>query len=539
MSHENIAQLRNLFDKHDIDAYLIPSNDEFLNEYTPHYLNRLTWLTGFESSSGCALITRDTNYIFTDSRYLEAAEQKLGSQFVIRKMQRQSVWAFLQQKNYKIGIAPELFIAQSFMRDVKFVPELVDLIWIRNKINPEAEYFYYDEQYSGASFKAKAAQVCKVMHENNANYLVMNQPELICWLSNLRGKDQEFTPLVLSYGILDQNGELEVFLYNAPCKTPKIEGVVYRSFDEFAPRLKSLEKVMIDRANTNLATLEILGANAIYAANPIISLRAIKNDVEIANAKKIHVIDSKAVTAFLQSDFNGMTESSVADLLYQFRSKSNLFFSPSFETIAGFRENGAIIHYHVRQDTNKKIEGNGLLLIDSGGQYFGGTTDITRTIAIGEPTKEQIFAYTMVLRAHLRLSNMRFKKGTLGKDLDALTRGVLQSEDMDYAHGTGHGVSNFLSVHETPPIIGARNNMRIEAGMIISNEPGYYKTGEYGIRIENLCLVVEIDETTLGMEDLTLVPYDTKLIDERLLSAEEIIYLQSYNDKIASILNAK
>ena len=532
MENQRLAQLKELFGKFEIDAYLVPTTDEFLNEYTPDSLDRLKWLTGFESSNAIALITRDKNYLFTDARYLEAAKKKLSSMFLIKDIYKESIWDFILEQNLKAGIAPTLFIKSDKMQNIKLVPELVDMIWQRNKVNDEAQYFYYDEQYSGMSFKQKAEKVCAKMTELGAHYLVITQPDLICWLTNLRGRDQEYTPLVLSYAILDHLGNLELYLYNYNAKKPEIEGIKYFEFTEFTNRLKSLKKVLVDLATTNLSVINTIDSETVFAQNPIIALRAIKNEIEIANAKKIHLIDSRAMIDFLSSDFVGMMEQDVQKLCYEYRTKSELFFSSSFETTAGFKENGSVIHYHVRADTNKKIEGDGLLLIDSGGQYLGGTTDITRTIAIGTPTNEQIFAYTMVLRAHLHLSNAKFKKGTKGSELDKLTRSILQEHGMDYGHGTGHGVGNFLSVHETPPRINSFSDTEFKAGMILSNEPGFYKPGEFGIRIENLCLVVEIDEQTLGMEDLTLVPYDEKLIDYNLLSSEEKTFLHNYNKKI-------
>lgn len=535
MQTQRLEALKNLFDKYEIDAYLLPTTDEFLNEYTPSCLNRLQWLTGFESSNAIALITQDQNYLFTDQRYIEAAEKKLGSTFLIKDLYRESVWDFIRNQNLKVGIAPELFIKNEKMHHIKFIDELVDLIWQRNKVNDHAEYFYYDEQYSGTSFKQRAEKVCAKMAELSADFLVITQPDLICWLTNLRGRDQDFTPLVLAYAILDRFGRLELFLYNNHAKKPLIEGIRYCDFAEFRGRLSSLTKVIVDPLTTNLSVLTAIDLNnhAIFAPNPIIELRAIKNEIEIANAKKVHLIDSLAMINFLSSDFEGMSEQDVKDLSYKCRDKSELFFSPSFETIAGFKENSSVIHYHIRPETNKKIHGDGLLLIDSGGQYLGGTTDITRTVLIGKATKEQIFAYTIVLRAHLHLSNAKFKCGTTGSELDKMIRSILQVHGMDYGHGTGHGVGNFLSVHETPPRISSQSHIELKAGMIISNEPGFYKKGEFGIRIENLCLVVQIDNETLGMEDLTLVPYEEKLIDYLLLTTEEKTFLDNYNQKIA------
>ena len=537
MQHNKIEQLKNLFAKFSIDAYLVPSGDEFLSEYTPNYLNRLLWLTEFESSNALALITKNENYIFTDGRYLEAAEKKFGEDYIIKDLFQESIWDFIDAKQIIVGLAPELFTKNDKMRNIKFVPELVDFIWQRNKFNSSAEYFYYDEQYSGASFAQKAAKICHKMSELGADYLVITQPDMICWLTNLRGQDQEYTPLMLAYAILAKDGQIEIFLYNEEAKKPDIKGIEYKNFSSFTHRIKELKLIMLDPNGVSLALLNIAGEYALLAPNPIIEYRAIKSQIEIENAKKIHLIDSIAMTKFLQIDFTGLTEEKVKEISYKLRSQSNLFISPSFETIAGFRGNGSVIHYHVREDTNQTIEGDGLLLIDSGGQYLGGTTDVTRTIAIGTPTDEQIFAYTTVLRAHLRLSNAKFKKGTIGKELDQLTRSVLLEQNMNYEHGTGHGVGNFLSVHETPPSINSRSSAQMKAGMIISNEPGYYKKGEFGIRIENLCLVVEIDEHTLAMENLTYVPYDEKLIDYNLLSHEEKKWLADYNEKIQSMLN--
>ena len=529
--NSRIEALRQLFSEVEIDAYILPSSDEFLSEYTPDYLNRLKWLTGFNGSNGMVIVTKDEVYFFTYSRYLIAVEKQFGNDYKILDMHEESPWDFIKSSPLTFGIAAALTTRTA--DNIKYVAELVDQIWQRKKYNTECNYFIYETKYSGQSFREKLAQIWLAMEEVEAKYLIITEPDIICWLTNLRGNDAPHTPLILAYAIAELHGALKLYVYNETAKLPKIEGISIFKFDEFYPEIELInDRVMLDPKSTPMSVTCKFDGKKVFPTNPCVALRAIKNDVEIENSKQIHIIDAVSVCKLLLWIKEGITEEDVVNESYRLRAENDRFFSPSFETIAGFRGNGAIIHYHVTPQTNLKIEGDGLLLIDSGGQYFGGTTDITRTIVIGTPTKEQITAYTTVLKGHLALSNAVFERSTTGSELDKIARAPLLAQGMDYAHSTGHGVGNFLGVHECPPNIGSRASATFESGMIVSNEPGYYKEGEFGIRIENMVYVKELDNQMLAMEDLTLVPYDYRLIDFSLLTKEELQWLEQYYTKI-------
>jgi Xaa-Pro aminopeptidase len=534
---EKINSLKKLFSDYNIDGYIIPSGDEFFSEYTPEFLNRLKWITDLPCSNAMAIITVDKNYFFTDGRYLEAANNKLAKDFEIVDITELSPWKFVQNSNYIFGVSPNLVISKPEIQNLRYITELVDLIWKRDLTPPDAKYFKYDSQYSGLTFNEKLSKLQEIISNANADSLILTTPDIICWLTNLRGNDVLYSPLILSYAIVSVKEGVELFVYNKTAELPQIKNISFNNFDEFFERIKTLKKPMLDPQLTPAAIIRKLEQSYIPITNPCLKLKAIKNPVEINNAKEVHIIDAVAVCKLLAWIRTDITEQDVIDKSNELRSLSERFFSPSFNTIAGFKENGAIIHYHVSVDSNKTIKGSGLLLIDSGGQYFGGTTDITRTIAIGTPTIEQKKAYTLVLKGHLALSNTVFQKGTTGSQLDKLARYHLKKNKMNYAHGTGHGVGNFLSVHESPPNISPRSNIPFEAGMIVSNEPGYYKTGEFGIRIENMIHVIETKDGMLAMEDLTLVPYDHHLIDFSMINEQEMIWLKKYYNKIKTKLS--
>ena len=356
----------------------------------------------------------------------------------------------------------------------------------------------------------------------------MTDPSNICWLLNIRGNDIEYNPILLSYAIFYKNGNLDIF-------SNYKKHIPLKNFSIYLENLKD-KKIKIDPYSASSWIMNQLNQK-ILDNDPCTLAKACKNNVEISQAKKIHISDGTALCKLLywvEKNYKKerISEITVANKILELRSHFSNFLYPSFSTIAGFAEHGSIIHYEATKNTNKIISNNGLLLIDSGGQYFGGTTDITRTIIIGKATNQQKLDFTLVLKGHIALAMAKFPVGTRGMDLDVLARQFLWQNGKDYAHGTGHGVGNCLNVHEGPQRISKTCMQTLEEGMIISNEPGYYKNGEYGIRIENLVLVRKSKNNYLGLETISLAPIDQKLIIKKLLTKPEIKWLNSYHKKI-------
>ena len=519
-----LNKLRAILKSHMLDGFIIPSNDEFQSEYVPDYANRLKFLTGFSGSNGVALVTNKEAVFFTDGRYLLQAQQELGDHFKIQNI------STLYDNPYlygKIGYDPKLHTNVVLYKNCSLMPyeNLIDLIWDDKPTQVPSQIFHYPLKYAGETKEAKLHQIQSYLQLNKIDALIITDPTNICWLLNIRAHDVDYNPILLSYAILEQNGNLKLFSNS--------ESTI--ALTEFSKHLKLLEhkKVQLD---PNSASIWIKShfKNVILEQDPCILAKACKNNIEIKQARRVHIIDGVALSRLLHwlERNHSMNEISVTEKLLEFRSAHPDFIYPSFPTIAGFAEHGAIIHYHATKNSNKTLTANGLFLLDSGGQYFGGTTDITRVIPIGRATYQQKLDFTLVLKGHIALANSQFPVGTRGSSLDVLARQFLWQYGKDYAHGTGHGVGNCLSVHEGPQRISQIHSCPLKAGMIISNEPGYYKNGEYGIRIENLMLVVQLKNGYLGMETLSLAPIDHRLILKKILSETEKKWLNSYHQQI-------
>jgi Xaa-Pro aminopeptidase len=411
---------------------------------------------------------------------------------------------------------------------------LIDQIWEDKPSIPQSEVYMYDDSYNGKSLSEKLS----TLNIKDGEALLLNEPDIICWLLNIRGSDVPFTPLILSRAIIDSSHTIHIFTNNN--HFPSSKKIKVYAMSELASQLSQYSKIQVDADKTVIALMEIIGDKAILTKDNLHLSRACKNTIEIEHIKRIHISDGLAVSKFLYylDSHKNLSEIDVELKLKEFRAESPGFIYPSFATIAGWNENGAIVHYRATPRTNKQINGDGILLVDSGGQYMGGTTDITRTIAIGEPTLLQKRNYTAVLKGHINLAAARFPKGTTGHQLDALARYYLWQYGLDYDHGTGHGVGNFLSVHEGPQGISkGLNNTPLRPGMILSNEPGFYKDGEYGIRIENLMVVKEDNEGFLYFETLTIAPLDYKLISHDDLTSKEHEWLRNYHQHILNTLS--
>jgi Xaa-Pro aminopeptidase len=540
---DRLKKLREQINTHQLDVLIVTIYDEFLSEYTPIYANRLRWLTGFTGSNGLAIITKDDSVFFTDGRYMLQAEKQLDG-YKIYNMGDLSPYAWINdnfKQHIKIGFDGNLIGYKSIVRAKSIIKEgtfininLVDQIWIDKQEKPQSKLFAHDLKYSGLDHQSKIKQIAEKL---DADAYLIACPESVSWLLNIRANDIDYNPVALTRAILYKNARVDLFT-DATLENELAEVNIF-PLNSFYDKLKGLDYV----TDHNFANYNIVNQNdkiIKHQENPILIAKACKNDIEIQGAINAHIEDGVALCKFLyymahQND--QLSEIAIADKLENFRKESKNYISPSFATICGFRENGAIIHYHASKESNKQVTKEGILLIDSGGQYPYGTTDVTRTIAIGTPTSEQKENFTRVLKGHIALAQAKFPVGTTGSQLDALARYHLWQVGRDYQHGTGHGVSCFLNVHEGPQRISkASGDSILMPGMILSNEPGYYKQNEYGIRIENL-MIVRQDIDYLYFETITLAPIDCNLIDNSLLDRSEIDWLKSYHQKIITKLS--
>ena len=547
-----------------LEGFLVPHEDEHQNEYLPAANDRLAWATGFTGSAGAAVVLADKAALFVDGRYaLQAPEQVDSALFEIHDLVAAgpSVWLKANVKTGQvIGYDSRLHSPDSLAHlrlaveqaggTLKAVEENpLDAAWGANRpAQPAAPVVPHTLDHAGEASADKRRRVAEAM---NADAAVLTAPASIAWLFNIRGGDVIRTPLPLAQAILRRDGTATVFVDPAKI-TPGLADwlgpqVELAGPDALEPALKALagQVVSIDPAQSSawyFEQLEAAGARVYRMPDPCALPRAIKNAVEVEGARRAHRRDGAALTAFLHwaDTRNGpVDEVEAVEILERFREATGLLKDLSFDTIAGAGPNGAVVHYRPTLRTRRAAQPGDLMLVDSGGQYLDGTTDVTRTIAIGEPSAEMRQRFTLVLKGHLALSRVRFPVGTTGSALDALARGALWARGFDFDHGTGHGVGSYLGVHEGPQGIYKRaSTVALAPGMVLSNEPGYYKTGEYGIRIENLQVVTPAtaidggERPMLGFEPLTLAPIDRKLIDVELLDSEERGQLDAYHARV-------
>ena len=568
---DRLDALRAELKRQGLDGFVVPHADEFQNEYLPPSAERLAWLTGFTGSAGVAVVLADRAAAFTDGRYrLQIREQVDGELYDIRHITEEPpkdwVAEYLPQGG-RLGYDPWLHTEKSLEVWCKAAEraggELVaaeanplDALWSDRPPEPAAPVVPHDLAHAGESSDEKRRRVGESLAEKGADAAVITAPDSIAWLLNIRGGDVEHTPLPLSFAILYGDGRVEWFV--DPAKTgPALaahlgEEVTARGRDEFEPALWALgnSRVLADPAGTAALVFERLGkagAKIVREADPCQLPKACKNDVEIAGTRAAHRRDGAALTRFLawlaaQGPEGGVSEIAAAERLREFRYENAEIRDLSFRTISGSGANGAIVHYTVTSESDRTLQAGELYLVDSGAQYPDGTTDVTRTVAIGVPTPEMRDRFTRVLKGHIAIATVRFPKDTTGSQLDVLARHALWQAGLDYDHGTGHGVGSYLGVHEGPQRISKiPNTVALKPGMIVSNEPGYYREGAFGIRIENLVCVtsVEIDgaeKEMLGFETLTLAPIDRNLVDAALLTPAETEWLNAYHARVRETL---
>ena len=571
-----LASLREQLARQNLDGFVVPLTDEYMSEYVGDYAQRLGWLTGFGGSAGTAAVLPDKAAIFTDGRYtIQVREQVSADEWDYVAVPETSVADWLAANvvgRVRIGYDPWLH-TRAWVEQVRAALSAtgatlvaveanpIDAIWHDRPAPSAAPLSVHTDAHAGEGSAAKRARVADWLGEVGADAVVIPALDSTAWLLNVRGEDVSRTPVALAYTIVGADGTADLFV--SPEKmTDAVHqhlGNAVRVHDRlaFAPALRHFagKRVAIDPALAVSAIFDAVeagGGIAIPVRDPTIIPKATKNEAEIAGHRAASIRDGAALTRFLRwiadaAPQGGQTELSAAARLRQFREDTGSLRDLSFDAISATGPNGALPHYHVTEESNRAIEPGQLYLIDSGGQYLDGTTDVTRVVPVGTPTPEMRDRYTRVLKGHIALATATFPPGTSGQQLDALARLPLWAAGLDFAHGTGHGVGSFLAVHEGPARIakptypGGGPQEPLRAGMILSNEPGYYKAGAYGIRIENLLLVVERDlpggeATMLAFETLTLAPIERDLIDAGLLSAEERAWLDAYHARVADTL---
>jgi Xaa-Pro aminopeptidase len=559
-----------------LDGFVTPHEDEHQNEYLPAANDRLAWATGFTGSAGAAVILKDKAAIFVDGRYtLQVRDQVDQGTFEIRDLVEGGVPAYIEAATARgqvIGYDPRLHspdaldrlkaaAAKAGVQLRPVTPNPLDAAWGQARPpQPAAPVVPHPLEYAGEDSASTRRRLGADLAERGAQAAVITAPASIAWLFNVRGGDVIRSPLPIGQAILNADGSARLFLDPAKV-TPDLPAwlgneVRLETHSDLPQALAELngKSVVVDPALSSSWYFEALaaaGAEVLRGEDPCVLPRACKNPVEIEGTKRAHVRDGVALTRFLhwvatQGQANPPDEIEAVSRLEAFREETGALKDLSFDTIAGAASNGAIVHYRPTRRLNKRSEKGSLLLIDSGAQYLDGTTDVTRTVAIGEPSAEMRERFTLVLKGHLALARVRFPSGTTGSALDALARVALWAHGLDYDHGTGHGVGSYLGVHEGPQRIAkAPNTVALRPGMIVSNEPGYYKEGAYGIRIETLQFVTEPapieggERPMLGFETLTLAPIDRHLVVKAMLSGEEIAQLNAYHARVLTTIGPK
>ncbi|MDU9595947.1 MULTISPECIES: aminopeptidase P family protein [Vibrio] len=570
MHNETLSRvnaIREWLVQHNIDALLVPHEDEYLGEYVPAHNERLHWLTGFTGSAGAAVITKDKAAIFVDGRYtVQVTKQVPGDLFEYRHLIEEPALDWVLDNlptNASVAIDPRMHSSAWLdMAQAKLAGKLelniltnnpIDELWHDRPAPVVSDVRLMPTEAVGQSSESKRQEIAQLVKKAGADSAVITALDSICWLLNVRGLDVSRLPVLLSHAILHSDSSVEYFLDSARLPADFDAhvgtGVTVHHPEALQSRLEAMtgKKVLVDPAISNAwfkLVLQNSGASVIAAADPCLMPKAAKNAVEIAGMKACHIRDGVAMSKFLcwldaeVAAGNLHDEATLADKLEAFRSEDPTLMDLSFDTISAAGGNAAMCHYnHENQPEPGKLELNTLYLVDSGGQYLDGTTDITRTIAIGQPSQEMIKQFTLALKGHIGVARARFPKGTRGYQIDTLARQHLWAEGYDYDHGTGHGVGHFLSVHEGPASISKKQiDVPLLEGMVLSNEPGYYRADAFGIRIENLELVVETptngDFPVLSFESLTRCPIDKRNINVDMLTRPELAWLNDYHQKV-------
>jgi Xaa-Pro aminopeptidase len=573
-SGPRVAALRTELARRGLTGFIVPRSDRHQNEYVPASEQRLAWLTGFTGSAGVAIVLMERALLFVDGRYtLQAREQVDTSLFAIEHLVETPPDRWIEENlsiGDRLGYDPWLHTVEGAERLdkacatagatlVAVEPDLIDAIWVDRPAPPLGAVTLHDVRFAGEAAEDKLARIRAEVAKLRADALVISDPHAVAWAFNIRGADVAHTPLPLAFAIVPQAGRPSLYVDGRKLSNDvrnRVETLAdVREPSDFVGALGALgrqtQTVRLDQATAADALARLVtshGGKVTRAPCPIALMKAVKNEVEIAGARAAHLRDGAAVTRFLawfdrEAPRGKLTEIEAVAALESFRRDTGLLKDISFPTIAGAGPDGAIVHYRVTTQSNRAVAPGELFLIDSGGQYEDGTTDITRTIAVGEPTAEMRDRFTRVLKGHIAVARAIFPEGTTGAQLDSFARQFLWAQGLDFDHGTGHGVGSYLSVHEGPARISKLGTTALKPGMILSNEPGYYKTGAYGIRIENLVLVVGAaavpgaEKALYAFETLTLAPIDRRLILAEMLTPDEAAWLDRYHARVFDALS--
>jgi Xaa-Pro aminopeptidase len=573
-SGPRVAALRTELARRGLTGFIVPRSDRHQNEYVPASEQRLAWLTGFTGSAGVAIVLMERALLFVDGRYtLQAREQVDTPLFAVEHLVETPPDRWIEENlaiGDRLGYDPWLHTVEGAERLgkacatagatlVAITPDLIDAIWADRPAPPLGAVTLHDVRFAGEAAEDKLARIRAEVAKLRADALVISDPLAVAWAFNIRGADVAHTPLPLAFAIVPQAGRPSLYVDGRKLSNDvrnRLETLAnVREPSDFVGALGALgrqtQTVRLDQATAADALARLVtshGGKVTRAPCPIALMKAVKNEVEIAGARAAHLRDGAAVTRFLawfdrEAPRGKLTEIEAVAALESFRRDTGLLKDISFPTIAGAGPDGAIVHYRVTTQSNRVVAPGELFLIDSGGQYEDGTTDITRTIAVGEPTAEMRDRFTRVLKGHIAIARAIFPEGTTGAQLDSFARQFLWTQGLDFDHGTGHGVGSYLSVHEGPARISKLGTTTLKPGMILSNEPGYYKTGAYGIRIENLVLVVGAaavpgaEKALYAFETLTLAPIDRRLILAEMLTPDEAAWLDRYHARVFDVLS--
>ena len=568
-SHEfgaqRLAALRSELDRSGLDGFIVPRADAHQGENVPARDERLWWLTGFTGSAGLCIVLRETAGVFIDGRYTLQVQKQIDlAAFTPVQIEKETPekWLEMNAGDSVVGFDPWLltdaerarFDKAATLKPVEANP--IDAVWEDQPAAPMGSVVVHPANFAGISSADKRAAAAETLRADDLDAFILTLPDSINWLLNIRGSDVAHTPVALGFAILQSSGAVDLYF-----ESDKLDRAVLDHLGEDvhihppADFIKAMsgfsgKRVGVERKSAPVVVSSALagcGAETVWSTDPCSMPKACKNSAEKEGTRKAHLRDGAAMARFLcwfdgASASGKLTEISVAEKLEKFRDETGKLEDISFDTISGFGPNGALPHYRVSRESNRKIEGDSLYLIDSGGQYRDGTTDITRTIAVGEPSADMHKAFTLVLRGMIEVTLARFPKGCTGVQLDAMARMAMWRAGLDFDHGTGHGVGSYLGVHEGPCGISKRSTGALQPGMILSNEPGYYREGAFGIRIENLVIVDEPsvpeggDREMLGFETITLAPIDLRLIDPLLLGSEHIEWLNAYHARVYEAL---
>ena len=547
MISEKLKELKNKFHHLKIDGYVVPKNDEYFSEFTKK--DKLKTITGFDGSFGLAIILKKKNFLFVDGRYTEQAKIQAGKNFKILEIPKKLPYQILNSR-LNLGFDPTVFTSRNllyyFRNKIKLTPVTKAIINSNTSNNRASRKFYsLNPRVVGETAESKIKRLIKILKIDRSDHIVISAPENVAWLLNIRGRDNPFSPIPNCRTIINTKGKISLFSdIKKSSNIFKKKSFLNISFhkenqiENFLGRLKA-KKIIIDKNSCPILLEHLIRSNFKISkiGDPLYLMKSIKNKVEINKTIESHIHDGVAVTKFLywikKNQNKKISEIDAEKKLESFRKQNKNYLFPSFSTISATGKNGSIIHYRATNKTCREIKKNDVYLCDSGGQYAYGTTDVTRTISFKKQPKNIKDAFTRVLKGHIAVATANISKQKTGSNIDKLARKYLKEVKKDFSHGTGHGVGYFLNVHEGPQAISRSNNIKLREGMILSNEPGFYLQGKYGIRIENLIYIKKVKKN-LVFKNLTLAPIDIDLINFKLLSSQEKEYLINYHFEVYS-----